>query len=223
MAEISKLKKRRGTVKGSITRLRTRIEELELVADQPDTIDHAQRSLAAKLETLDAEYKVHHLSIIDLVDDESLLQHEQETLDEHDDVVSDLSVRIRRLISACSAPAVVPDIRRTPARRLNHLEKNLSSIYSNVNGLSDKREDVFRLKQYEEQLQDYKRELADVHTHLLSIDIPEDDALITQHSVLQDTLFNCLLKIKELLDLSTSKGVKLPKLDVPTFDGNILH
>ena len=46
-------------------------------------------------------------------------------------------------------------------------------------------------------------------------------------------LFDCSLKIKELLlgtstsspssDSSNNKGVKLQKLDVPTFDGNILN
>ena len=51
---------------------------------------------------------------------------------------------------------------------------------------------------------------------------------------LEKEIFECSLKIKKLLyesdfppdSLGTSsdgKGVKLPKLDVPTFDGNILN
>ena len=49
---------RRGEVfvRASLTRLGTKLGELEGSADQPDTLDHAKRP-TARLECLDAEYK----------------------------------------------------------------------------------------------------------------------------------------------------------------------
>ena len=93
-AALSNGRKKRGTVKASITPLLTRVGELETAVDQADTLDHAQRSLI-RLESLNSEYKVHHFALIDLIEDEAVLQREQENLDNHDDIVSDLSVRNR--------------------------------------------------------------------------------------------------------------------------------
>ena len=231
-AALSNGRKKRRTVKASITRLLTRVGELETAVDQADTLDHAQRSLI-RLETLNSEYKVHHLALIDLIEDEAILQREQENLDNHDDIVSDLSVRIQMLINSCTTATMGLDIRKTSSRRLKHLEKNLSTVHDKIEELSDGPEDVCHLKQHEEQLADYKKELADLQTQLLFLNISDEDELVVEHSVLQDVLFDCSLKIKELLlgtstlspssDFSNNKRVKLPKFDVPTFDGNILN
>lgn len=89
---ISNLRKRRGVVRASITRLGNRLKELEGDPDQPDTADHAQQ-LTTKLESLDSDFKVHHLQLIDLIDSEdvSMLNIEQDTLDKLDDDVSTLA------------------------------------------------------------------------------------------------------------------------------------
>ena len=87
---------------------------------------------------------------------------------------------------------------------------------------------------YEEQLSDCKKELADVRNSLLSLDLEEADELSTLQSKLEGEIFDCSLHVKKLLLASArptesssspcdGKGVKLPKLDVPTFDGGILH
>ena len=108
-AAISNGRKKRGTVKASITRLLAHVGELETAVDQPDTLDHAQRSLI-RLGTLNSEYKVHHFALIDLIEDEAVLQREQENLDNHDDVVSNLSIRIQRLVNSCTTVTMGPDI-----------------------------------------------------------------------------------------------------------------
>ena len=74
--ELSKLRKRRGVVRASINRLDNRLKELEDIADQPGTPDHAWQ-LAAKLEVLDSELKTYHFQLIDLLDDEESLEMEQ--------------------------------------------------------------------------------------------------------------------------------------------------
>ena len=89
-------RKRRGVVKASITRLSSRLKELESKAEEPATHDHAQR-LATRLDTLDAEFKTHHFALIDLIDDEETLGKEQDALDQHDDDVTTLAVRLQQL------------------------------------------------------------------------------------------------------------------------------
>ena len=79
---LSTQRKRRGVVKASITRLGSRLKELESKVEEPTTHDHAQR-LATRLETLDAEFKTHYFSLIDLIDDDETLEKEQEVLPAH--------------------------------------------------------------------------------------------------------------------------------------------
>ena len=59
--ELAKNRKRRGVAKGSITRIETRLHELEGKSDQPSTRD-AARQLMAKLKEHDADFKRNHLA-----------------------------------------------------------------------------------------------------------------------------------------------------------------
>lgn len=83
---LSSSREKRGVARASITRLRTKVAKLE-GSPGPDSLDIARR-FTTRLETLDAEYKVHHYAIVDLLDDEGDLGREQEILDEHDDEMS---------------------------------------------------------------------------------------------------------------------------------------
>jgi len=85
MSNVANLKKRRGVVRASITRLTKRLRDLEKDATNPITLDLA-RGLTRKLEGLDADFRTHHHALIDLIDDEGTLQEEQAILDEHDDL-----------------------------------------------------------------------------------------------------------------------------------------
>ena len=60
-------------------------KELEIKADQPTMID-AARLAKDKLESLDSEFKVHHFTIIDAIDekDGTALGKERDILDKHD-------------------------------------------------------------------------------------------------------------------------------------------
>ena len=125
------------------------------------------------------------------------------------------------------------DQRNVLIHKLQHLEKSLSLVSETMSSLSSHSEDVCHLQQHKEQLSDYCW-------------FPEqpaiigpcrgDNELLELHTALEKRFFDCSLYIKELLrphvqvneptpglTHSDSKGVKLPKLDVPTFDGNILN
>ena len=91
---LSTHKRRRGVAKASITRLTTRIKDLESAVSQPGIIDHAKR-MQQKLDTLDSEFRSHHHDIVDLVDSEESLTREQLALDEHDNLVAELAARIK--------------------------------------------------------------------------------------------------------------------------------
>ena len=78
----------------------------------------------------------------------------------------------------------------------------------------------------------FKRDLAALYDELISKDVPEDDELSVAHSALEVELSDIASKAKGLLAAAPSKtshpapdssGVKLPKLDLPVFDGNIIH
>lgn len=71
-----------------------------------------------RLESLDTEFKQLHSSIIDLIDEKNgeLLLKEQDTLDEHDEELSLLTVEMQQLIAACSTPST--SYRKLASRKL---------------------------------------------------------------------------------------------------------
>ena len=226
---LSNCKKRRGITRASITRFNTKLKDLESKADQAGTFDLAQQ-MKLKLESLDKDFKTYHYALVDLVDDEATLASEQETLDNHDDEMAILAVRVQQLITLSASPSSDTDPRKIASRRLARLQKSISSVKDAVTALKGDSDDAFVLRQYEEQLTDHKKELSDIRTSLLSIDLEDGDELNTSQASLDKALFDCSLLIKKSLKPLAhettpidSKGVKLPKLDVPTFDGNILH
>ena len=91
------------------------------------------------------------------------------------------------------------------------------------------------IQQCREQLADYKKDLTAVYEELLSKDIDDDDEITAFHSRLEKSLFDISQRVKQLLitpgpestsastSTSDGAGVRLPKLNVPTFDGNIIH
>ena len=202
MSNLPALKKRRGVARASITRLATRLKDLENDASGPTTLDLAW-GITRKLDALHLEFQTHHHAIVDFIDDEEALQKERSTLDKHDDCVAELAACIQQLINVCTSSSDSSP-RKIASRRLSRLQKNLSSISTEIATLSRRPDDSCLLVQYEDQLSDCK-EFTDVRNNLLLHDLEESDGLST------------------LLGSLDGKGVKLPKLDVPTFDGNILN
>ena len=94
---------------------------------------------------------------------------------------------------------------------------------------------MHRLHQYQEQLIDLKRDLSETRSSLLTLELAESDGLASDLASLEKQVFDSSVEIKKKLSSSTSpstasslpvpdsKGVRLPKLEVPTFDGNILN
>ena len=230
--QLANAKKRRGVARASLTRLSTRLKDLEGDGEGTKALELAKR-MSQKLADLDSEFRTHHHAVVDLIDDEDTLAKEQETLDAHDDVVAELSVRIKQVI-ATSSPSSNESSRRITTRKLGHLQKSLASITSAISDLSADPSDTCLLKQYEEKTNDLNKDLAKVRDDLHRTELDESDKLFELQDTLERQVFECSVKIKKLLSPacvpsesptppSEGKGVRLPKLDVPTFDGNILH
>ena len=230
---ISALRKRRGVAKASITRLAKGLKDLEAKTDEPKTLNLAQHA-AKRLETSDQDFQELHSKIVDLLESEEDLVKEQEVLDLHNDEVSLFTVELGQIMAACPT---TPDhgAHKVVSRRVAHLKKGLEQIEKAVSDLSAGTDDICLLRHHEEQLTDMKGELREVTTRLLTLDLAEDDDLMRSQSQLEKTLSQCSLDLKRLLSahaadtrptpLSSkdSTGVKLPKLDVPTFDGSLLR
>lgn len=234
MAELSNLKKRRSSTKGSITRLFNRVKALESKIHEASTLDLANQ-LMPNLKALDEQFKTQHFSIVDAIDEDDAdsLAKEQDTLDKHDDEVAELSFLITRLVRNCSA-ASDSGARKTLSRRLTDLKARLEMVDSASDSLTSSIEHIHLLQQYHEQLNDFKIELCSIRQAILTAEVDSSDDLFSTISYLDKGMFDATLKIKKLLhpskdgasapsDLtSTTHGVKLPKLDVPTFNGDIL-
>ena len=85
----------------SLTRLTNRLKDLEDEVGSDETLDLAQR-MYQKLSHLDTEFQTHHNAVIDLIDDEEALVKEQEVLEAHDDLTTELLVQVKQVTSASS-------------------------------------------------------------------------------------------------------------------------
>ena len=101
-------------------------------ATQPDTLDHARR-LSALLPVLSDDFKTHHYAIVDLLDDDTDLDREQESLDKHEDEVAQLAVRLERFVIACSSTDT--NLLKIATKRLGHLEKRITSVFDSISSL----------------------------------------------------------------------------------------
>jgi hypothetical protein len=94
-------------------------------------------------------FKLHHFSVIDLIEEEDDLTKEQEIFDAQDEVVIQLALCLEKLISSCSA--VDPNQCKIATKRLKHLEMGLASISSSISSFP-LNGDVCLLQQWEDQL-----------------------------------------------------------------------
>ena len=82
-----------------MTKLSTSLADLESTEEVTPTLLNNVKSLADKLKTLKQDFKNHQLAIIDRTDEEEELAEEQQALDDNDDTVSAMNIRIQRLFS----------------------------------------------------------------------------------------------------------------------------
>ena len=153
-SELSKLRRWRGVAKGSITRIESWLSDLEGDPGRQNIRDSA-RQMLAKLKEHDGDFGKNHLTLIDLIDDKTLIT-EHATLDEHDDLVTALTVRIMTLADSTTTSTKEVSAREFPVHRCDRLESSLTETGTALMSLIH--EDVCKLQQYQEQALDFKRD-----------------------------------------------------------------
>ena len=103
-----------------------------------------------------------------------------------------------------------------------------------IDSLSGEPQDIDLVHLYQEQLSDFKQELGHIRHEVLSQCIRDVSDELHMKITFDKSIFDVSLKVNKLLynpermpeaTVSThnTKGVRLPKLKVPTTDGDILH
>lgn len=231
---IPNIRKRRGVIHASITKLANRLKDLESRVHESSTLSLAQK-MTQKLESLDPDFKVQHFALIDAIhpNDEETLSKEQEVLDGHDNNITVLSVRMEQLVNTCSS-ASDSGAQKIASHSLTDLNKRLAAMKAAATTLSGKPEETHLLHQYQEQLTDFKREFSSIKRNVLSLGVTESEELQATIAIVDKEIFDLSLLVKKFLythseapddvtSTASNPGVKLPKLDVPTFDGDILN
>lgn len=233
-------RRKRGATKASITRLHTKIREIEANTDAPDA--HARASqISEKLKELGSTFKTQHFAILEIIENDKESEKEQEVLDRHDDEMTSLTIAVDQLlamiVAATPACTVVDDATRGPfLRRLRHLKKKQEGITAKTQKMmGESSTDVACYLHYEQETGDLKQEITRLQNELMSLDIKETDTLNTSLISLEDLNSEVLRNLRKTIhDLSIKsttdttippdgKGVRLPKIDVPKFDGSILN
>ena len=240
--KLSQARSFRGTVRGMITCLEAPISKLE---DKPEITASDYVRIQAHTEriiSLDTDFKTHHFHVIELVDedDEDTLKQEQAILDDHEDRMNEIMDHLTQLSHSKSSPTIVApsmglETKAEPSRllrrRLNHMESTLRSINSTIETLtSGPGLDACLVQHIEKQISRISAEDSDLTRDILALE-HEDHDLLDLSSTLAKTLFNVSLQIERLLSDQAAPpstnvakiGIKLPKRNVPTFDGNILN
>ena len=137
--KLSQARKFRGIMRGMITHLETQISKMEIKSEITHSDSVIIQGQTEKLKSLDSDFKRHHYTMIELVDEEDLetLDQEQAVLDDHDNKIANMMDRLIRLshTKPSLTIAALPMSLETSAepsqflrRRLDHMESTLRSM-----------------------------------------------------------------------------------------------
>lgn len=230
----AEIRRKRGAVRRSITNIGKRLDQLERREDKTEIYYHAQR-LSSRLTDLDTEFKFLQYSLLSTIDesDDASIVTEQEALDTHYGVLDNLLLRIQMLLDNSSSCKETPKGREELAHSLFMLEKSLKNVDDKIKSLPLEVKDVALLQQLQEELSDLKFELNDCRTRSVRLSLPETNELSVNCSRLKELhfVFDCCHRVKWLINSNPlaflsgteAQGLKVPKLEAPTFDGEILN
>ena len=146
-------RRKRGSVKGLVTR----VNSLESSKHTAVTIAEVRR-IIVRLQTLTDEFKLHHDSILELVDNEEVLAVEQEILEAHEDTVSNLFARLDKIAASCNVEKDTQSKQAT--KRLEYLKNEIAAIHASISTLPASSDHTCLLQQQEEKLGELKKELS---------------------------------------------------------------
>ena len=148
-------------------------------------------------------------------------------------MVAALTVRIMKLADSTATSSKAVCTREFLVHRCERLESRLKETATALTSMT--REDLCKINYSSTKSNPWisKKEMIEISNAFLSLTLKDSDALPSKVTSLEKKLFDCFLSLKELSRSDTTpssshshqepKEVKLPKLDVPRFSGNILH
>lgn len=132
--------------------------------------------LLDKLKSLNAKFRGLHYEVIDLIDDgsEDIVEAEQVILDKYDDDISTLTVHLESLSTASVSTTGIVDTHKPLATRHSRLQTASKGISGIIHSTSVEKP---VLMQYQEEVSDYKKDLATLYDDLVLHDVDEDEEL----------------------------------------------
>ena len=231
-AVLSNLRKKRGHIKGLITRQANHIQELDSRAAPSPETTKAASELLRKVRGLDDDYKKIHFDILECINeaDKDALDQEQENFSTHDDQIEACCARINKVMHDPSAS----DEKNVKIIRLKlrKLKGRITSAQDTI-AAGGSTVDSALLTSVGRELGDYCRILRELENELFAMDLPEDHELFSLHQETDDLRLVCQRRCDELSAKSstppsstttTSPGdvCKLKKLEIPKFNGDIM-
>ena len=138
--------------------------------------------------------------------------------------ITSASSRLPHLASPVPAP------RPAALKHLTQLERRLTDIDT---AIPTNLTDTCSVQQLKKELADLRSDLRSVFSDLAALSLEEDDDAMRMEKGIRHQMYDCSVKIRKLLSTcastvtvpssaTSSTGVKLPKIDIPRFDSNIL-
>ena len=233
MDEFNIARRLRGVAISSITHLKKLVFKLEAKEKLSHKDVLAVKGSIKRLVNLNADFKRYHCSIINLVEeDKEVLLEEQAKLNDHEDKLTDLMSRLLDL-GVEEEKVATPSV----AWSSKPLQKRLGSLSCELQSVKKKTDSLtlgsgFNLSPAQhlaENINELKLELVDI-SHRLSLLECDDTTLSELAMRIMESLSDLSLRLKRLefdqasgLTSASVSGGKLPKLEVPTFDRNIMN
>ena len=243
---IANARRRRGTVRGRLTRIERDITTLEDKEKLTPSDQRKIRRLKEQVKENDREFEQRHLDVLNLIEaeDQTALDSEEAVFDKHVNCVSEIIERLEQLEDkvTTSEPMMPRASGMGDARpgvklvtEAEHLGRRLSQVHDSlmkVKRVVDGKDlDVCSLEGHEERVKSISDDLQGVKRDLLMID--DYESLAERAAGLEEVSFEIRVVIKRRLKEINAKstasketglsGVKLPKVSVPTFDGKVLN
>ena len=121
---------------------------------------------------------------------------EQDLLDQHDEEMSVLAAQIKHIFTNCSRSSNFASCKLV-FRKLISLQTNLSTVSTEVSLLSEETTDFCHLHQYQEQIDDLKKERGDLRNNFFSLDPQYASELQPSLTSVEKGFFECSLQIKK--------------------------
>ena len=177
MAEgLSFHKKRRKVVRVSLTKLSTKVTDLE---GSPTALGRCAKPVRIIEDTwrgVQGTSTKNHRPYGNREDEE------QQALDDNDDIVSELNIRIQRLVTLATPP-VGTDTKKMVTKQLTLLTSKLKNIEMSINALEDDEDGLCALEEHRDQVVEIKKELSGVKTSLLKSDATTEDPVMQDHTI----------------------------------------